>query len=669
MTSTHTKPRLTQAHLLDLLRGMMRIRKFEDACAELYTQEKIRGFLHLYDGEEAIAIGVIPVLDARDRVVATYREHGHALARGVDMSSVMAEMFGKAAGCSGGRGGSMHLFDAETNFYGGNAIVGGGLPLAAGLALADRMRENDRVTACFFGEGAVAEGEFHEAMNLAALWSLPVLFVCENNGYAMGTALARSEAATDISAKAAAYGMPSEAVDGMDVVAVEAAARGAIAKIRAGGGPQFIECRTYRFRAHSMFDAQLYRPKAEVDDWRQKGPIKRFQTWLLQNRLIHEEAVTDIQAEIDAEVAAAIDFAEAADWEPVADLTRHVMAEATAEIDAQPATTTSDAVETTTYREAVRASIQEAMRRDDRVFLMGEDVGAYGGCYAVSKGLMDVFGPERIRDTPLSESGFTGAGIGAAAAGMRPIVELMTVNFSLLALDQILNTAATLRHMSGGQFGVPLVIRMATGAGKQLAAQHSHSLEGWYAHIPGLKVLAPATLEDARGMLWSAIEDPDPVLIFENVMLYNRQGQMATNAGPVDIQRAAIRRKGEDVSLITYGGSLYKTLDAAAALAEEGIDAEVIDLRVLRPLDDETILGSVARTRRAVIVDEGWRSGGLSAEIAARLGAGAFWSLDAPIGRVCAVETPIPYPKHLEDAAIPQIDEIVAAARAAMGKA
>jgi len=322
-----------------------------------------------------------------------------------------------------------------------------------------------------------------------------------------------------------------------------------------------------------------------------------------------------------------------------------------------------------TYREAVREAIRDALRRDDRVFLMGEDVGRYGGCYAVTKGLQAEFGPERIRDTPLSESGFTGAGIGAAMAGMRPIVELMTVNFSLLALDQILNNAASVRHMSGNQFGVPLVIRMATGAGRQLAAQHSHSLEGWYAHIPGIKVLAPATLEDARGMLWTALEDPDPVLIFENVMLYNMSGKIAAGAGPVEIDKAAIRRVGRDVSLITYGGSLWKTLEAATALAAEKIEAEVVDLRSLRPLDDKTIMTSVNKTRRAVIIDEGWRTGSLAAEICARIVEQAFWQLDAPVGRVCSEEVPIPYARHLENAAIPQVPKIVAAAKAVLGRA
>lgn len=320
-----------------------------------------------------------------------------------------------------------------------------------------------------------------------------------------------------------------------------------------------------------------------------------------------------------------------------------------------------------TYRDAMRAAIREAMLNDPRVFLMGEDVGHYGGCYAVSKGLLAEFGPDRIRDTPLSESAFTGAGIGAALGGMRPIVELMTCNFALLALDQILNTAATLRHMSGGQFNVPLVIRLATGGGRQLAAQHSHSLEGWFAHIPGLRVLVPATVQDARSMLAQALADPDPVLIFENALLYNDSAEIDEGLAG-DINHAAIRREGADLSLFTYGGSLGKAMSAAGQLAEAGISVEVIDLRVLRPLDETAILASVARTRRALIVDEGWRSGGISAEIMARIIEGGFWELDAPIARVCSAEVPVPYPKHLEDAALPGVPDIVAAARRIVGR-
>ena len=314
------------------------------------------------------------------------------------------------------------------------------------------------------------------------------------------------------------------------------------------------------------------------------------------------------------------------------------------------------------YREAMREAMREALQNDPRVFLMGEDVGSYGGTYAFSKGFLDEFGPERIRDTPLSELGFVGAGVGAALGGMRPIVEVMTVNFSLLALDQIVNSASLLRHMSGGQFSVPLVIRMATGAGRQLAAQHSHSLEGWYAHIPGIRVLAPATIEDARGMLAPALADPDPVVIFEHAGLFNVEGELGDDWN-VDIQSARVRRVGKDVAIITYGGSLPKALAAAEALAADGVEAEVIDLRVLRPLDTATIAAAVAKCHRAVVVDEGWRSGSLAAEVMARIMENAFFELDAPVVRVCSEEVPIPYAKHLEEAALPQTEKIVAAVK------
>ncbi|NNE97894.1 MAG: alpha-ketoacid dehydrogenase subunit beta [Pyrinomonadaceae bacterium] len=316
-----------------------------------------------------------------------------------------------------------------------------------------------------------------------------------------------------------------------------------------------------------------------------------------------------------------------------------------------------------TYREAVRESLRDALLADERVFLMGEDVGRYGGSYACSHGFVEEFGEERIRDTPLSESGFVGAGIGAALAGMRPIVEVMTVNFSLLALDQIVNSAATLRHMSGGQFSVPLVVRMATGGGRQLAAQHSHSLENWYAHIPGIKVFTPATANDARWMLGKALEDPDPVFIFEHAMLYPEKGEINENKGDFETKRAEVVRKGKDISLITFGGSLHKTLEAAESLSADGIEAEVIDLRVLRPLDTKTIIDSVAKTHRAVIIDEGWRTGSFAGEISAQIMESAFDELDYPVGRVCSEEVPMPYAGHLEELALPQTDEIITAAK------
>jgi pyruvate dehydrogenase E1 component beta subunit len=322
----------------------------------------------------------------------------------------------------------------------------------------------------------------------------------------------------------------------------------------------------------------------------------------------------------------------------------------------------------TTYRDALRAAHREALRRDPRVFVMGEDVGRYGGAFAVTRGLLEEFGPDRIRDTPLSESTFVGAGIGAALGGLRPIVEVMTVNFSLLALDQVVNNAATLRHMSGGQLSVPLVVRMATGGGRQLAAQHSHSLEGWYAHIPGITVLAPATVRDAYGMLLAALREPDPTFLFEHATLYPTEGELDETAPPVDLRRAAVRRSGDAVTLVTYGGSLGKCLEAADGLATEGIEAEVVDLRVLRPIDTATILASVARTHRAVVVDEGWRTGSLAAEVSARIMEGGFYDLDGPVARVCSAEVPMPYAKHMEDAALPRAATIAGAVRGLMGR-
>ncbi len=336
--------------------------------------------------------------------------------------------------------------------------------------------------------------------------------------------------------------------------------------------------------------------------------------------------------------------------------------------DETTGTTNSTSISTTemTGREAMRAAMRDAMLADERVFLMGEDVGRYGGCFAVSAGLLEEFGPDRVRDTPLSESAFVGTGIGAAIGGMRPIVEIMTVNFSLLALDQIMNNAATLRHMSGGQFGVPIVIRMTTGGGRQLAAQHSHSLDGWYAHIPGIKIVAPGTIDDFRWMLAPALADPDPVIVFEHGGLYGATGDVADVDPQIPLDRAIVRRPGSDLSLITFGGTLPTCLDAAEELATRGVEAEVLDLRSLRPLDDATILESVARTHRAVVVDEGWRSVGLSGEIATRIVEQAFYELDAPVGRVCTAEVPLPYPQHLEQAALPSVDRIVVAAEMAM---
>jgi 2-oxoisovalerate dehydrogenase E1 component len=670
-----------------LLQQMILVRRFEERCVALYGKGDIRGFLHLCDGQEAIAVGVSECLRDDDAVVATYREHGQALARGVSPRAIMAELFGKREGCSHGRGGSMHLFDVARRFYGGNAIVGGGLPLALGLALADKVLRRPRVTACFFGEGAVDEGAFHETMNLASLWGLPLLMVCENNAYSMGTAVSRAEAETDLVQKARSYRVAAERIDGMDVFAVIASVAAAVDGVRRGK-PFFLEMTTYRFRAHSMFDAQLYRDRAEVDRWRSKDPLR-----VLRARCpaISDEDEKIMQRHADQIVDDAVTFAAAGTWEDVSTLLVDVVGPApsppplrTGDLmgpahqigslspshsPSSPtaparASTTTPTTTTTTYRACVAQALRQALHGDRRVFLMGEDIGAYGGCYAVTKGFLAEFSAERILDTPLSELAFVGAGIGAAIGGARPIVEVMTGNFSLLALDQLIHNAATLRHMSGGQIHVPVVLRLATGAGRQLAAQHSHSFEGWYAHIPGLRILAPATLEDARGMLATALHSEDPVLLFEHVALYNREGVVLEPAPAVDITQAVRRRDGNDVSVITYGGSLTRSLEAADELAASGISVAVLDLRVLRPLDDAALVREVKNTHRVVVVDEGWRSGGLSAEVVARINELCFDELDAPPARVCTEEVPLPYPRHLEEAALPSVARIVAAVRA-----
>jgi pyruvate/2-oxoglutarate/acetoin dehydrogenase E1 component len=406
-----------------------------------------------------------------------------------------------------------------------------------------------------------------------------------------------------------------------------------------------------------MFDPELYRTKAEVEEWKTRDPIAVLTSRLREREQIDDAGLMAIQADVRLEIDDAVAYAEAGTWEPVEQLTRDVYTPRTSPGAAgsiKPAP--GQPMIRTTYREAARLAVRDALVKDARVFLMGEDVGRYGGAYAVSKGLLEEFGPERIRDTPLSESGFVGAGIGAALGGARPIVEVMTVNFCLLALDQIVNNAATIRHMSGGQFSVPLVIRMATGAGRQLAAQHSNTLEAWYAHVPGLKVVAAATLDDARGMVLAALDEPNPVVIFEYPALFEMKGELSGTA--VDLSSPAVRRKGSKVTLVTYGACLPKTLKAA-----EEVDGEVIDLRSLRPLDLAPVMDSVRKTRRAVVVDEGWRSGSLAAEVMARIAEECFYDLDAPLARVCREEVPIPYAKHLEEAALPQPEKIVAAAR------
>jgi len=668
-----------KSQLLQDYRLMLLIRRFEETSAEMYGRGKIGGFLHLYIGEEAVAVGAIKVLEPQDYILTHYRDHGHALARGMDPRRLMAELFGRATGCSRGKGGSMHLFDTGLGFMGGYAIVGGQLPIATGLGLASQMRDEQRVALVIIGDGAVQEGEFHESLNLAALWKLPVVFLCENNGYGMGTPISKTYSGKGIHELARSYDIACRPqVDGMDVLAVREATQEALTHARSGQGPCFLEVLTYRFRGHSMADPVEYRSREEEEQWKQRDPIQ-----ILRRRLQEEghASVVELEAEeraVEAEVEEAVRFADESPVLPPEAIFEDVYASPPttpasqgggwrvegeeASSSPQPSTLHPPPSQVT-YREAIRTTLRDLLRRDDRVFLMGEDIGEYGGAYAVTRGLLKEFGPERVRNTPIAESAIVGAGIGAAMGGMRPIVEIMTINFSLLAMDQIVNHAAKLRSMSGGQIKVPLVIRTVSGGGNQLGAQHSQSLEGWYASVPGLKVVAPATPYDARGLLLAALDQEDPVLFLEHSLLYGQRGAVPETDYRVPIGLADVKRAGRDATVITYLRMVPVVLRAAERLAQEGIEVEVVDLRSLRPLDMDTVLASVRRTSRAVVVEEAWRTGGFAAEVAARIQEEAFDDLDGPVLRVAGADVPMPYARELERAALPSEDEIVRAVK------
>src|SRR5438094_553870 len=521
-----------------MLRQMLLIRRFEEKAAEAYALGKIGGFCHLYIGQEAVAVGSLNALRDDDYVICSYREHGQALVRGIPATAVMAELFGKATGCSRGKGGSMHLFDAGKRFMGGHGIVGGHIPLAAGLGFAIKYRDGDQLCLCYFGEAAVNIGAFHEALNMASVWKLPVIFCCENNRYGMGTAFERVAAVTDVVEHACSYDLAAELVNGMG------------------------------------------------------------------------------------------------------------------------------AMQGMTYGDALNQALREEMQRDADVFLMGEEVGVYQGAYKVSRGLLEEFGPKRVVDTPIAELGFAGIGVGAAMAGLRPVVEFMTWNFAVLALDQIVNSAAKLLYMTGGQLKMPIVFRGPNGAALQLGSQHSQAWESWLAHIPGLKVVAPATPADAKGLLKSAIRDNNPVIVLEGEMLYNTKGEVPEGEYVVPIGRADVKRAGRDVTLICHSKTVAVALNAAEQLAEqERVSAEVVDLRSLRPLDDAAITASVAKTNRAVVIEEGWPHCGIGAQVVDVIQREAFDHLDAPVLRVTQADVPMPYNKQLERRAKPSPDKVVAAAR------
>ena len=647
--------------LRDLYVTMRRIRAFEDKTADLFQEGVVKGTAHSYKGEEAIAAGVCAALRDEDIIASYHRGHGHCIAKGARIDRMMAELMGRQTGYCQGLGGSMHIADMELNIMGANGIVGAAMPLATGAGLAAKLQGTDRVAVAFFGDGASNQGVFHESLNLAAVWKLPVIFVCENNQYALSTSYRNTTAVSQVSNRAASYEIPGITVDGNDGVEVYLVLREAVDRARAGEGPTLIEAMTYRHGQHSLrVNLRDPRPEDELESWLDRDPIAR-----MEKRLTSESGFSDTEFDettqaVEEELETAVSYGRESPEPPV-----HVMLDA---VYAPHAAHTEPGPETErmlSYPEALNEALDQEMLRDDRVFLMGEDVGATGGIFGVSKGLMERYGAERVRDTPISEATFVGCGVGAAIAGMRPVVEIQIFDFVALTMDMLVNQAAKFRFMLGGKPSVPLVVRGPQGGGIRLAAQHSQSLEAWFTHVPGLVVAAPSTPYDAKGLLVAAIRDENPVVFLEQKLLYlGGNGPVPEELYAIPLGKADIKREGTDVTVVATSAMVPRALSAATVLERDGISVEVVDPRTLQPLDEETILASVRKTNRLLIVHEAWVRGGFGAEVAAMVVDKAFDYLDAPVARLGAPHTPMPYNDRLELEVIPSQDRIVEAIRA-----
>ena len=645
--------------LREQYRLMRLIRRFEDRAAELFQQGVIFGTAHSCVGQEAIAVGAAGVMRENDYLVGHHRSHGHLIAAGADLRRMMAEMFGKRTGYCKGLGGSMHIADLSLDILGCNGIVGAGLPHACGAALTAKLRGTGQAAVAFFGDGAAGQGAAHEAMNLAATWSLPVVFICENNQYALSADWRAQRAVEDLAERAAGYGMPGEVVDGNDVAAVADAVARALDRARAGDGPSFLEMKTFRRMQHSM-RANLpdVRDPALVDEWERKDPLPRLAARLREAGELDDVSEAAVAAEIDAEVEAAIETALADEEASADDLLTSVFAPH-AVYDEPPA-----GERELGFVAAVREALDLELAADPDVLVIGEDIGKVGGLFRATEGLWERYGGERIRDTPLTESGFVGCGIGAALTGLRPVVELQFSDFAGVAFDQIANQAAKLRFMMGGEPAIPLVLRMVGGGGVRLGAQHSQSLEALFAHLPGLVVAMPSNPYDAKGLLSAAIRDDNPVIFLEQKLLFFGEPQpVPEERYAVPLGKARVARTGTDVTVVALGALVPLALRAAHELEAEGVSVEVVDPRTLVPLDTDAIAASVAKTHRLVVAHEAVQFGGFGAEIAAHVAQHCFWDLDAPVVRVGAASHPIPYQKDLEARTLPGSTEIVAAIR------
>ena len=647
----------SRADLLEMHRRMLVIRGFEERVSVLYRDGLVPGFVHLSIGQEASAVGACWPLRRSDVITSTHRGHGHCLAKGLDPLGMFAELMGKDEGTNRGRGGSMHIADPSIGIFGANGIVGAGLPIAVGAGTASQIRADGGVTVAFFGDGAVAQGAFHESVNLAAVWNLPVVFWCENNGYAEFSSAAAQHAAA-LSDRAAGYGVGYVAVDGNDVAAASTTMRRVLDGVRVDGGPMIVEATTYRWHGHYEGDPQRYRTADELQTWKERDPIV-VHARRLESAGIDAAEISALEAGVADELDRAAAAARALAEPDPSTLTNFVVRPRL--IVDEPAPVAPEAPVFRTM-DAIRSALEIELATDERVFIAGVDVGEGGNVFGLMRGLHDRFG-NRVRDTPISETAIMGLGVGAAMAGMRPVVELMYLDFLGVCFDQLLNQAAKMPYMTGGTAEMSLTIRTQFGAGRSSGSQHSQSLEALLAHIPGLTVVMPSTPADTYGLLRAAIQDPNPVVFIENRLLYGMKGPQPPDDHLVPIGRSAVVRKGTDVTVVSVSRMVHEAMAAAETLAAEGLSVEVIDLRTVAPLDMAPILDSVHKTSRLLIAHEAVTPFGIGAEIAATVARDAFWDLDAPIERVGAEPTPPPYAPSLERVWLPGRDDIAAALR------
>jgi 2-oxoisovalerate dehydrogenase E1 component len=684
-----TRLDLDQHKLLWLYERMVLIRTFEERFKGLVEAGRPLGSGHLYVGQEAVAVGVCAALNQDDWIASTHRGHGHCIAKGVEPRRMMAELYGKATGSNKGKGGSMHITDISVGMLGVNPIVGGGIPHAVGAALAAKVRGTNQVAATFFGDGASSIGMFHESINLAAVWMLPVVFVCENNGYAESTSYEYSVAGHDVAARAAGYGIPGVQVDGMDVFAVYEAASQAVDRARRGLGPSLIEAKTYRFYGHFLGDdPKRYRTAEEEAEYRARDPIAQFRKRVAASGVLAESELDAVDRRVHDVVEEAVDFAESSPLPDPAEVLTEVLPPAPPDV-ARPAPLPRDTSRELMYSQAINEAIRQEMRRDPTVVIMGEDIAgapgrahlgfvdAWGGPFRATRGLITEFGPDRVLDTPIAEMGFTGAAVGAAMSGLRPIAEVMFVDLVGCCYDQIMNQAAKMHYMTGGQVKMPLTIRMAYGLrtvpgqtkGGGSAAQHSQTIYSVLAHFPGLKCVCPSNAYNAKGLLIAAIRDDAPVVVLEHKFLGSLRAPVPEEPYVFPIGKADVVRTGRDLTLVGIGRMTHVCLEAAEQLRGMGLEAEVIDLLSLAPLDEATLLESVARTHRLIVVDEDNPMCSVAHDLIARVCGKGFDYLDAAPQAVTAPDAPVPFSAVLEEAYVPQASHVVAAARRMLGVA